>query len=217
MMHLLKINRTGSLPKAAPGALVQRDPTGRVIPFRIPHEFYPTPPEAVRALMAVEQFDGSIWEPACGDGGIASVLRGEFGCDVVASDLMDYGFGEAGVDFLEQRQPRARHIVTNPPYGFGLGDAFAVRALWLTAQTGGKVAFLLNITSLVHHKRTAWWRQNPPAGIWAVDNIVCWPDERHGYGPPPRYFAKHRYCWVVWDPSHRGPTQFDWLTGAEFR
>ncbi|PID44236.1 MAG: hypothetical protein CSB48_02440 [Proteobacteria bacterium] len=34
-------------------------------PKRAPFEFYPTPPEAVRALLSVEQFDGSIWEPAC--------------------------------------------------------------------------------------------------------------------------------------------------------
>ena len=27
-------------------------------PFRIPNEFYPTPPEATRALLSVEQFDG---------------------------------------------------------------------------------------------------------------------------------------------------------------
>lgn len=30
-------------------------------PFRIPNDFYPTPPEATRALLSVEDFDGSIW------------------------------------------------------------------------------------------------------------------------------------------------------------
>ncbi len=31
---------------------------------------------------------------------------------------------EPGRDFLAKRKPRARHIVTNPPYGRGLADAF---------------------------------------------------------------------------------------------
>lgn len=216
MMQLLKLNRGGSR-KAASSPVISRDAAGKVIPFRIPNEFYPTPPEAVRALMSVEDFNGSVWEPACGDGGIAKVLADEYGHKVAATDLMDYGFGQAGIDFLEEREPRAKHIVTNPPYGFGLGDAFAVRALWLTKQTGGKVAFLLNLTSLCHCRRTRWWRENRPARIWAVDNIVCWPHERHGYGPPPRYFSKHRYCWVVWEPHHVGATTFDWLAGADFR
>jgi len=186
-------------------------------PLRIPHEFYPTPPEATRALMSVEQFTGSVWEPACGDGGIARVLTDEFALQVVATDLVDYGYGHSGIDFTQETAPRARHIVTNPPYGYGLGDAFAVRALHMTAQTGGKVALFLNLTSLCHQKRTHWFRCNPPARIYAVDNIVCWPDAKHGYGEAPRYFKKHRYCWVVWDPRHRGATEFHWLSGAEFR
>ncbi|MBI1384731.1 MAG: hypothetical protein GC150_07470 [Rhizobiales bacterium] len=190
---------------------------GRVGPNRIPFEFYPTPPEATRALLSVERFEGSIWEPACGDGAIAKVLADEAGHDVVATDLVDHGFGVSGIDFLEERVPRARHIVTNPPYGSGLADAFAVKALHLTAATGGKVAFLVNLTSLCHQKRTRWYRAHPPARIWAVDNIVCWPDARHGYGEAPRYFRNHRYCWLVWDPIHTGPTRFDWLAGADFR
>jgi hypothetical protein len=44
------------------------------IPRRIPNEFYPTPPETVRALLPVDSFDGSIWDPACGEGAIAKVL-----------------------------------------------------------------------------------------------------------------------------------------------
>lgn len=37
----------------------------RSYPKRAPFEFYPTPPEATRALLSVENFDGDIWEPAC--------------------------------------------------------------------------------------------------------------------------------------------------------
>lgn len=183
-------------------------------PFRIPNEFYPTPPEATRALLSVEIFDGDIWEPACGDGRIAKVLR-EHGHAVIATDLHAYGVGASGVDFLRQSQSRAKHIVSNPPYGRGLADRFVQRALALTRHTGGKVAMLLNMASLCHPRRTAEWRRTPPARLYAIDDIVCWPEDR--YGPAPDYFRKHRYVWAVWTPDHTGPSSFWWLSGAQFR
>jgi hypothetical protein len=134
------------------------------IPRRIPNEFYPTPPEAVRALLSVETFDGQIWEPACGEGAIATELAAA-GHSVVGTDRYAYGFGQPGIDFLAEERPRARHIVTNPPYGHGLADAFMLKALTLTRQTGGKVALLLNLASLCHPCRTALWQEIPGADL----------------------------------------------------
>jgi hypothetical protein len=192
---------------------VQPSPA-RHSPRRIPHEFYPTPPEATRALLSVERFEGSIWEPACGEGAIANVLA-DTGHKVVATDLVEYGFGISGIDFLKELRPRAKHIVTNPPYGSGLADAFAEKALAFAAETRGTVAMLLNMASLAHRRRTAWWKQKPPARLYAIDDIVCWPT--HRYGPAPEYFTKHRYIWAVWTPNHIGPSAFWWLSAAEFR
>lgn len=110
--------------------------------------------------------------------------------------------------------PRAKHIVTNPPYGDGLADAFLLEALELTRATGGKTAMLLNLASLCHPCRTAMWRSLPPARLYAIDGIVCWP--AHRYGPAPAYFTRHRYVWAVWNPDHRGPTTFDWLSASDF-
>jgi hypothetical protein len=181
---------------------------------RIPNEFYPTPPEAVRALLSVESFDGSIWEPACGEGAISKVLT-DAGHRVVSTDRYAYGFGGTGVDFLAERTPRAKHIVTNPPYGFGLADAFLLKALALTRKTGGKVAFLLNLASLCHPCRTDLWRKQPPADIYAIDGVVCWPE--HRYGPVPEAFTRHRYCWVVWTAERPDATRFGWLSAGDFR
>src|SRR5256885_14004845 len=104
---------------------------GRVHPMRARYEFYPTPPEATRALLSVENFDGPIWEPACGRGAISMVLEAA-GHQVVSTDLIQRDYGAGGIDFLSQTEPRAKHIVTNPPYGRGLGDAFVRHALDLT-------------------------------------------------------------------------------------
>lgn len=181
----------------------------QIHPRRAAYEFYPTPPEATRALLSAESFDGSIWEPACGEGHIAKVLM-ENGHHVVSTDLVDYGFGETGRDFLAQRRPLAKHIVTNPPYGRGLADAFVRHALRLTKVTGGKVVMLMNLNGLCHPIRHDFYVGNPPAVIYALDECTCWP-----YGDPGRAttsIAKQRYCWIVWRQSHGGPTQFGWLS-----
>jgi hypothetical protein len=185
------------------------DPDGRVHPMRARWEFYPTPPEATRALLSVESFDGSIWEPACGRGAISRVLEAA-GYEVVSTDLIQRDYGAGRIDFLGETLCRAKHIVTNPPYGRGLGDAFVRHALKLTAETGGSVAMLLNLASLSHPKRHALWTQNPPAVIYALDELVCWPE---GDAAQARSLtASHRYCWVVWKPGHVGRPSFWWLS-----
>lgn len=212
----------GTRPRAMLAAPATAVPQAfRVSARRIPNEFYPTPPEATRALLSVETFEGSIWEPACGEGAIASVLT-EAGHKVVATDLVDYGYGIGHVDFLKETRPRAKHIVTNPPYGSGLADAFITKALGFAFETRGSVAMLLNLASLAHRTRTRWWREHPPARLYAIDNIVCWPE--HRYGPAPEYFTRHRYVWAVWtcDQNDAGASStrrpsFWWLSGAEFR
>ena len=85
-------------------------------PKRAAYEFYPTPPEATRALLSVESFEGDIWEPACGDGAISKVLEAA-GYQVVSTDLIDRGYGAGGHNFLNSDKPLAKNIITNPPYG----------------------------------------------------------------------------------------------------
>ena len=118
--HGIMIGQVARSPIVAPrGAAVG----GSQIDRHIAANFYPTPPEATLALLSVESFDGSIWEPACGKGHIASVLKSH-DLSVVSTDLNDWGFGVPKVDFLKEIRPRAKHIVTNPPYGSGLADDF---------------------------------------------------------------------------------------------
>src|ERR1700674_3667292 len=80
-------------------AALSTRPSDTEIVFRADPDFYPTPPEAVRALLSVEQFDGTIWEPACGYGAISRELEAH-GHSVVSTDLIDRGYGQSGSDFL---------------------------------------------------------------------------------------------------------------------
>jgi hypothetical protein len=84
-------------------------------------DLYETPAVAVEALLRVLPLPtGTIWEPACGRGAIANVLRAH-GHAVVCTDLVDYGADPTatyGVDFLKTTEVRAgvTSILTNPPY-----------------------------------------------------------------------------------------------------
>src|SRR3954451_2556370 len=81
-------------------------------------DFYPTPAWVTEALLRWVPLPNGIWEPCCGEGSMARVLE-DRGHHVVATDLVDRGYGEGGRDFmLETRLPDGvTAIVTNPPYG----------------------------------------------------------------------------------------------------
>lgn len=182
---------------------------------RAPLEFYPTPPEATRALLSVEDFDGSIWEPACGDGAISRELI-KAGYDVTSTDLAERGYGEGGYDFLKSAKPLAKHIITNPPYGtHGLGDAFVRRALIHARKTDGTVAMLLNLRSLANPDRHKKFVKTPPSAIYVLDDLICWPE-----GKPTdksRRIARQQYYWAVWKPGHKGAPKMWWLSTRDFR
>lgn len=180
-------------------------------PLRHPHDFYPTPPEATRALLSVESFSGPIWEPACGDGAIAKVLLAT-GHAVISTDLIDRGWGTGGVNFLTETTNRGRHIITNPPYGRGLADSFVRHALALTQATSGHVAMLLDLASLAHPMRTRLFTTRPPAVIYLLDELSFLAN-----GRPSPTLAQNRYCWLVWKPEHTGRPSLWWLSPTRFQ
>jgi len=192
--------------------------------LRADHDFYPTPSEAVRALLSVESFDAPIWEPACGDGAISKELE-RHGHQVLSTDLIDRGYGAGDTDFLSPltvtrialEHPELKHVVTNPPYSYrqGIGDRFVGQALRFARGHDGKVAMLLNLGSLAHRTRTPKWRKDPPARIHIMDDLTFFPNgDQRQVG---RFITEHRYCWIVWEAGHSGPAQLTWLRMADFR
>lgn len=180
-------------------------------PYRAAYDFYPTPPEGTRALLSVERFHGPIWEPACGDGAIAKVLTAA-GYHVVATDLINRGYGTGGINFLAETRPRAKNIITNPPYGRGLATAFLQHALRFTDQTHGSVAMLLNLASLAHPIHHPFWTRRPPTAIYVLDELQCWPN-----GIPSSFPAEHRYYWAVWHHGRHGKPSLWWLSTQKLK
>lgn len=168
-------------------------------------DFYPTPPRATRALLAVEKFVGAIWEPACGDGAICKELQNA-GYGVVATDLIDRGYGESGQDFLlsSSMADMADNIVTNPPYK--LAEEFAHRALLLSRR---KVALLCRLAWLEGKVRRKMFLSTPIARVWVFSARLTMV--RNGDPALAGGGSMIAYAWYVWDKEHSGPPQLGWL------
>lgn len=165
-------------------------------------EFFPTPAWATWGLLENETFKGGIWECACGDGAMASVLR-EAGYSVVVSDLQDRGHGEAGVDFLLTHRI-VRNIVTNPP--FSQAQAFAEQAIRVAHD---KVAMLLPLSFLEGANRArSIFKHTPPTRVWIFS-------ERLSFYPPGvevRGNGGRPFAWYVWDKNDpRQRPEIGWI------
>ncbi len=169
------------------------------------NDFYATPRSAIEQLLDVEQFKGSLWEPACGDGAISRVLETR-GYSVVSSDLVDRGFGFTGIDFLMERTPAAANVVTNPP--FKLATEFATHALGLVS---GKVVMLLKIGFLEGPTRECLHQSL--ARVWVLRRRVTFLKGGKEFSRSNGKGGIHTYAWFVWDKAHTGPVHLGWLPG----
>jgi hypothetical protein len=164
-------------------------------------DFFPTPDWATYALIDNEVFQGTIWEPACGDGAMARVLSSR-GNHVEASDLYDRGFGETGLDFLSSDR-QVDNIVTNPPYNAAEGF---VRVGLRSARH--KFALLLRLAFLEGANRhKTIFSKTPPSRVWVFsERITFYPAGavRKGTGTT-------AYAWFVWDKAAAGPTELKWF------
>lgn len=169
-------------------------------------DFYPTPPEGTRALLAVESFTGPIWECACGDGAISRELEA-VGYEVISTDLIDRGYGTHGVDFLLDYQTRAPNIVTNPP--FKLAEQFARHAL---TRTTNKVAMLCRLAWLEGAERSLLFKGTPLARVWVFSRrLTMW---RSGEATSNSGGAI-AFAWFVWQHGYIGAPALGWIDHRE--
>jgi hypothetical protein len=168
---------------------------------RADHDFFRTPPEATAALLAREVFPGAVWEPACGDGAMVRPIE-DAGYRVIATDLVDRGYGEAGRDFLLEQQLPAEcgSVVTNPP--FKLATQFVEHALDLGAR---KVAVLCRVAFLEGQARGAGIHQRL-SRVWVFSRrITLWHGEATDIEKAASSGGAMAFAWFVIEREHRGP------------
>lgn len=162
-------------------------------------DYFPTPPWATRALMEhvikgrlnrATDFRFALWEPACGEGHIAEVLR-EYNDAVFATDVFDYGYGDkCDVDFLDCDDPNGIDwIVTNPPFG-DKTESFVLRAIEFAREGVAMFVRLQWLESIGRYENI--FRGNPPTLI--------------------AFFAERvNLCKGRWDPTGTTATAYIWL------
>lgn len=164
-----------------------------------------TPPFATRALCEIVlpyRLDVlrryRVWEPACGEGHMAEVLR-EYFRDVYASDIHDWGYGSTiPRDFLDASQEReADWIITNPPFGKKTLP-FVLRALDVAREGVAMFLPLRWIEGVERYEKL--FRDQPPT-LFApfVERVpLC-----RGRWNPEGGTAT-AYCWLVWLKDAQG-------------
>jgi hypothetical protein len=170
------------------------------------NDFYATPDWVTKCLLQNVELRGPVWEPCCGDGSIARAIEAD-DLDVVATDLADYGFGRAGVDFFacDAFPTGCRTLVTNPPYGDGgprrsASNAslamlrFVRHALDLTAKAQGQLALLVRFQWIAGKRAAELLSSGPLDAVIALTRRIRWFDmgELTNSG-------QHHHAWIVFD------------------
>ena len=176
---------------------------------RVPQDFYPTPDWVTEALLKHATLRGPVWEPCCGDGAMARVLEAA-GHKVVATDLVDRGFGRGDVDFFacSAFPPGCRSMITNPPYGDGgelLRPAnsaaslqrFVRHALDLTLRANGQLALLARFQWIAGKRAAALISSGPLSRVVVLTKRIQWFDRGELTNT-----GQHHHVWLFWDCRH---------------
>ncbi len=159
---------------------------------REPNDFYSTDPKAVRALMKRLQLSKELES---------------MGYKVISTDLIDRGYGTAGVDFLKvQTIPDNCMILTNPPYK--LTSEFILHAMKLL-NDGGIACFLLNISYLSGKARYKdVYAKELLDKVYVFSNRVhCYKNDINtGHSSPVNY------AWYIFRKGHQGQPVIEWLS-----
>lgn len=173
---------------------------------RTDHDFYATPAWVTAALLKHVTLRGPVWEPCCGDGAMARVIEAD-GHAVHATDLSDFGFGQAGLDFFscEQFPEGCQAMVTNPPYGDGGVNQratnvsksmlrFVQHAIQLTEQTNGQLALLVRFQWMAGKRASELITSGPLDTVVALTKRITWFDRGKETNQ-----GQHHHAWLFWD------------------
>lgn len=181
---------------------------------RVDNDFYATPRNAIEAILKEVKLDGSILEPAAGQGHISKVLREYYPySEIVSTDLVQreerFGISIQGdVDFLTYDFNRKfDNIITNPP--FNLAQEFIERALELSND---KVIMFAKIQLLEGNKRREMFDNTPLKYVYVFTkrvNPLRNGEELDEKGKP--WSSTMCFAWFVWEHDYEGEPIIRWL------
>jgi hypothetical protein len=162
-------------------------------------DYSPTPPWGTRALIE-RVFPAlnisrasltSVHEGACGEGHMAEVLR-EYFTSVTATDVHDYGYGDAVEDFLDEKfEVDADWVVTNPPFG-KKAEKFALKAIE-QARVGAAIFAQLRWLETIGRYERLFKDQPPTLIAFFADRVPLHMGKWEPHGS-----SATAYIWLVW-------------------
>ena len=194
--------------------------------------FIGTDPKALELFLDRIDKDGIklnnyIWECACGEGNLSKVLKSR-GYTVFSSDLIDRGYNDLTMDFLQYTSKTKivyrtldkfwedkiidgpvdyvrLDILTNPPYKYALD--FVKHALEIQAD-GYYTIMLLKIQFLEGKERYKFFQENPPKYVYVhSERQKCAINNQ---------FENIKssavcYAWFIWEKGFKGDTIVRWI------
>lgn len=157
-------------------------------------DWYVESADCVDKLLAVEQFDGLVWDPAAGGGNIPRRCEAA-GIRVIGSDLIDRnaGFGVQNFFDFKTALMGADHVLCNPP--FQLAQKFVEHAL---ALVPGKVCIVQRLAFLEGQERGRFFARTGLSHVWVHSSRQSMPP---GGTDVPAQNGSVAYAWFVWRPA----------------
>lgn len=188
-------------------AFVTIGASNHAVDEREENDFYATEPKALELLLDIETFDPYVWECACGKGHLSEVLKNR-GYIVKSTDLIDRGYGEGNVNFLEHSNMFNGDIITNPPYKYA--QEFVEHALQIIPR-GNRVVMFLKLTFLESKNRRKMFDKYPPRYIYVSSSrLQCakngdFDTYSKGVG------TAIAYGWFIWEKGFTGEPIVRWF------
>ena len=182
---------------------------GTPIRGRVENDYYATPPESTQALLDVLELNGSILEPACGEGHISEVLKNNYpNSEIVSTDLIDRGYGEGGIDFLEHSYDRTfTNVITNPPFKYM--REFVEKSLEISTD---KVIMFGKIQFLEGKGRKGFLKNSPLKYVYVFSERQS--PLRNGKSVDEngkKWSSTMCFAWYVWEKGYQGEPVVRWL------
>lgn len=185
---------------------------------RHPQDWYVEPGRVTRQLLAVERFESTTLDPACGGGNIVTSFL-DAGLPCLGTDLVrrvDEGtpWFDREFDFMKGDHTGLSglmfdNIVMNPPFYRAKGaETFIRRAIALAPR---KVAAFVETRFLGSEGRAnGLFAEFPPTAIWIVTPRPSCPPGDYLEAGNTAESGKSDWCWIVWEKgAARRP--LDWL------
>lgn len=168
------------------------------------NDYYATDPIAIDLLLQEETFNKNIWECACGEGYMSERLK-DNGFDVYSTDLIDRGYQDDILDFLNSDITFDGDIITNPPYKYA--KAFIEKSLD-TVKDGNKVAMFLKLTFLESKGRKSLFEKHPFKTLYVCSGRISCAKNGDFEKYPSSAVA---YGWYVWEKGFTGEPTIKWI------